>query len=379
MIDGGRQKRASFLDKILDLNKIRDSNTVMSIQSAKTGYPEELVDSVFNLQNVSLEQLQWIGETQSIEYQLKRELKNKHRWELLEHLLRQMEEKCVLKKQFELASSQGTFEDGNCTSMSETSSLQSALNSFMLSEFDENYNNQDVRAPNVPDIPLSPELSPLAVEVPSLWDNDEGRNPIASLNEESFASDMLSLPHENCADDKLTARYHGMSQQDMYPRNLVGCNSLKLSKLLHPQNELRMMQFSSSDGSRRCQNFDTHLFKTELCSTWTDFGYCPYGKCCQFAHGQEDLRFRPAQHKKFKTVRCKKYLKGYCPYGKRCCFIHDISERRTQASCGQSNQSLGRYQTSNWMGNYRNTHGNFRCMDVSPCWGRQAMSYHLRQ
>merc|ERR1712087_585794 len=68
--------------------------------------------------------------------------------------------------------------------------------------------------------------------------------------------------------------------------------------------------------------FNTRLFKTEMCRSWTDSGFCPYGPRCQFAHGKHEMRNR-YRHKRHKTIRCKNYQSGYCPYGSRCCFIHE--------------------------------------------------------
>lgn len=74
--------------------------------------------------------------------------------------------------------------------------------------------------------------------------------------------------------------------------------------------------------SARERKFNTRLFKTELCRSWTEFGFCPYGPRCQFAHGKNELRHM-LRHKKYKTLKCKNYQAGYCPYGTRCCFIHE--------------------------------------------------------
>ncbi|KAJ3281951.1 hypothetical protein HK104_011176 [Borealophlyctis nickersoniae] len=64
------------------------------------------------------------------------------------------------------------------------------------------------------------------------------------------------------------------------------------------------------------------LYKTELCRSWEETGYCRYGTKCQFAHSEVELR--PVdRHPKYKTEMCKTFWeKGTCPYGKRCCFIH---------------------------------------------------------
>ncbi|OZJ06643.1 hypothetical protein BZG36_00350 [Bifiguratus adelaidae] len=64
------------------------------------------------------------------------------------------------------------------------------------------------------------------------------------------------------------------------------------------------------------------LYKTELCRGWEETGTCRYGRKCQYAHGEAELR--PVQrHRKYKTQICKTYWEtGACPYGVRCTFIH---------------------------------------------------------
>ncbi|KAJ3117741.1 hypothetical protein HK098_006127 [Nowakowskiella sp. JEL0407] len=65
-----------------------------------------------------------------------------------------------------------------------------------------------------------------------------------------------------------------------------------------------------------------NLYKTELCRSWEETGYCRYGAKCQFAHSEAELRYVD-RHPKYKTEMCKTFWeKGTCPYGKRCCFIH---------------------------------------------------------
>ena len=64
------------------------------------------------------------------------------------------------------------------------------------------------------------------------------------------------------------------------------------------------------------------LYKTELCRTFEETGYCRYGTKCQFAHDRGELRVIP-RHPRYKTEICRTFWEhGNCPYGKRCCFIH---------------------------------------------------------
>lgn len=71
-------------------------------------------------------------------------------------------------------------------------------------------------------------------------------------------------------------------------------------------------------------------YKTEICRSHRDLGYCEYEDKCQFAHGVEQLRPRKFSPK-YKTQLCKNYHKfGNCRFGSRCQFIHD--EHRIQVS-----------------------------------------------
>ncbi|EME26766.1 Tristetraprolin [Galdieria sulphuraria] len=64
------------------------------------------------------------------------------------------------------------------------------------------------------------------------------------------------------------------------------------------------------------------LYKTELCRSFMETGFCRYGVKCQFAHGTEELR-QVKRHPKYKTRYCRNFMKeGNCPYGSRCRFIH---------------------------------------------------------
>ena len=65
-------------------------------------------------------------------------------------------------------------------------------------------------------------------------------------------------------------------------------------------------------------------FKTELCKNFMESGYCNYGDKCRFAHGKEDLVFRPILNSKYKSKPCMSFhTLNYCPYGNRCLFKHD--------------------------------------------------------
>jgi len=58
-------------------------------------------------------------------------------------------------------------------------------------------------------------------------------------------------------------------------------------------------------------------YKTELCRSYSENGYCRYADKCQFAHGPGELR-ATSRHPRYKTELCKAYhTTGFCAYGAR--------------------------------------------------------------
>eukprot|EP00462_Mataza_sp_D1_P019378 CAMPEP_0175127500 /NCGR_PEP_ID=MMETSP0087-20121206/4418_1 /TAXON_ID=136419 /ORGANISM="Unknown Unknown, Strain D1" /LENGTH=774 /DNA_ID=CAMNT_0016409479 /DNA_START=66 /DNA_END=2390 /DNA_ORIENTATION=+ len=83
------------------------------------------------------------------------------------------------------------------------------------------------------------------------------------------------------------------------------------------------------------------LYKTELCKSYQDSGYCRYGLKCRFAHGHNDLR-PVTRHKKYKTEHCNNFAqKGFCPYGSRCRFLHVKPDGKEVDVEGTFNGSVG--------------------------------------
>lgn len=69
-------------------------------------------------------------------------------------------------------------------------------------------------------------------------------------------------------------------------------------------------------------NKKTALFKTEMCRSFTELGFCKYGNNCQFCHSKSEQR-KIRRHPKYKTEICRTFWEeGSCPYGRRCCFAH---------------------------------------------------------
>jgi hypothetical protein len=64
-------------------------------------------------------------------------------------------------------------------------------------------------------------------------------------------------------------------------------------------------------------------FKTELCKTFKDLNFCPYGNKCRFAHGKTELFNRSIDTNKYKQKVCNSFQEnGFCVYGSRCNFKH---------------------------------------------------------
>jgi hypothetical protein len=65
-------------------------------------------------------------------------------------------------------------------------------------------------------------------------------------------------------------------------------------------------------------------YKTELCKSWSETGFCVYGNKCRFAHGRHELSSKPIDTCKYKMKECNSFKElGFCMYGTRCNFKHD--------------------------------------------------------
>lgn len=64
-------------------------------------------------------------------------------------------------------------------------------------------------------------------------------------------------------------------------------------------------------------------YKTELCKSFRDTNFCPYGNRCRFAHGKKELFNKNLDTNKYKQKQCNSFKEsGYCQYGSRCNFKH---------------------------------------------------------
>lgn len=87
-----------------------------------------------------------------------------------------------------------------------------------------------------------------------------------------------------------------------------------------------------------------NLYKTEMCRSFEEAGFCKYGDRCQFAHDMNEIR-NVDRHPRYKTETCRTFwLEGTCPYGKRCCFIH---LERTDISISTKEKGLSQIDMNN--------------------------------
>ncbi|KAL9242051.1 hypothetical protein vseg_016094 [Gypsophila vaccaria] len=81
-----------------------------------------------------------------------------------------------------------------------------------------------------------------------------------------------------------------------------GCsNRTPLSPLVRMEEDMLVMD-GVLIGPKSSPSLSGSLYKTELCKSWEDSGYCRYGSKCQFAHGKEELRTFPNRLRNLKKL-----------------------------------------------------------------------------
>jgi len=346
MADKVAQNETNVANINSDLNSLCDSSTKLAV--FKGDSPEDITERLRYLQSVPMEELMKIAEAQMIEGELKNQLEIKHQQELLEHVLRQHEEMRELKNQLRAMN----LEEGSEAIMLSSTGQSDSLDSLVIPQVIEKDGRwQSVGSEKVLDAPLSPALSPLVGEVSVGESCGEEEDGTFVPDSKMTTFGPLELPNEDYTYGESESMQCGKWKLKGNPlKQVASAGNLKIPKLTQPQYELQKGQLSSFQELPNGSKFNTHLFKTEICRRWTQMGFCPWGGSCRFAHGAKELRMRPIMHRKFKTVRCRKYLAGYCPYGSRCCFVHDISEQRMTFSERSNYLPSGRDETQNWAG-----------------------------
>lgn len=130
-----------------------------------------------------------------------------------------------------------------------------------------------------------------------------------------------SVPGTCCpsfADGDLATLLHLLTMQEQEPRP----RATSFGSLRRPDDSEGLEMSPPKPNSSR--------YKTEMCRTFEETGYCKYGSKCQFAHGSQELR-PIIRHPKYKTDLCRTFhVHGFCPYGPRCHFIHGENQSKLQ-------------------------------------------------
>jgi len=111
-------------------------------------------------------------------------------------------------------------------------------------------------------------------------------------------------------EDVIKAHHNMHNLNAIYNKRIANEESLNRSKDLITLKELAPVE---------------NNYKTELCRTWIEKNFCPYGEKCRFAHGKKDLHEKYVNTKNFKQKECNSFYKkkGFCLYGSRCMFRHE--------------------------------------------------------
>jgi hypothetical protein len=119
-----------------------------------------------------------------------------------------------------------------------------------------------------------------------------------------------------------------------------GAGSRRLSKDDQPLKQFRSRTESITSNTSENGQKQPSLYKTELCRSFEEHGSCRYGKKCQFAHSQKELRIIN-RHPKYKTEMCESFhTTGYCPYGGRCHFIHNVETSKSMRKIKSHDENL---------------------------------------
>lgn len=103
-------------------------------------------------------------------------------------------------------------------------------------------------------------------------------------------------------------------------KHCINLIETRLSRQGNKCNENRLSK--RKDDKEFFKNKKIVLYKTEMCRSFIELGYCKYGERCQFGHDKSEIR-KIQRHPKYKTEICKTFWNvGSCPYGSRCCFVH---------------------------------------------------------
>jgi len=140
--------------------------------------------------------------------------------------------------------------------------------------------------------------------------------PVYHMHARRTSMPSMPSPHDASLHD---VTQKNLNQANRSPENNQRCLSKK------SKSDANLSRLTSQE--RKVDNLPrkakSRLYKSELCKVFMDTGHCKYGGKCQYAHGQDELRF-VQKSKNYKTAQCKSFwTTGHCKYGTRCCFQHN--------------------------------------------------------
>ena len=151
------------------------------------------------------------------------------------------------------------------------------------------------------------------------------------LKEEDFLNKYqtpkLIQPPQICKEEDFLSKFQiltnfvqmpQISQIIKFSQNFqIPQNSQKIQK---PQPAINQNSINAEEKIKSTTDFSK--YKTEMCRSWQEKGFCSYGQKCMFAHGKEELVDKEFAGG-YKSKLCRSYhQKFFCPYGLRCMFIH---------------------------------------------------------
>nr|CAG4709540.1 unnamed protein product [Naegleria fowleri] len=163
------------------------------------------------------------------------------------------------------------------------------------------------------------------------------------LNDNSIKTTTTTLPQRRQSNPSAPS-----SQQKQFSSASTSKRSLEAFASSTDFNDIVVQQSTNQQqtNDNQASYNGKDRYKTELCRSWEETGFCRYGDKCQFAHGRQELRV-VTRHHKYKSELCNNYhYEGTCMYGIRCCFIHSIDKAVIGRALSQNIDMVPIQQTS---------------------------------
>lgn len=118
-------------------------------------------------------------------------------------------------------------------------------------------------------------------------------------------------------------------EDNLLNKNMSTLQNNKTSNQNNIMNKTKLKKHAKEHFDKKKEKENDPKYKSELCKTFIETKFCPYGNSCRFAHGKSDLmeidnNYHKEEIQKYKRKNCVSFhTKGMCLYGKRCNFIHN--------------------------------------------------------